>query len=87
MDSDMTFELAGGPYAVTAARLALADLDTHLNESVAFDEEQAPARVGVVRRRVDRRIARSRIQGHQVSSVTRAEPDEAAAHAPVTIPV
>jgi anti-sigma regulatory factor (Ser/Thr protein kinase) len=37
MDSDMTFELAGGPYAVTAARLALADLDSHLNESVAFD--------------------------------------------------
>ena len=26
MDSDMKFELAGGPYAVTAARLALADL-------------------------------------------------------------
>jgi anti-sigma regulatory factor (Ser/Thr protein kinase) len=37
MDSDMTFELAGGPYAVTAARLALADLDTHLDESLAFD--------------------------------------------------
>lgn len=37
MDSDMTFELAGGPYAVTAARLALADLDSHLDESVAFD--------------------------------------------------
>ena len=33
----MTFELAGGPYAVTAARLALADLDTHLDESTAFD--------------------------------------------------
>ena len=37
MDSDMTFELAGGPYAVTAARLALADLDAHVSESVAFD--------------------------------------------------
>lgn len=37
MDSDMTFELAGGPYAVTAARLALADLDSHLDESAAFD--------------------------------------------------
>ena len=33
----MTFELAGGPYAVTAARLALADLDSHLDESAAFD--------------------------------------------------
>ncbi|MEA2422478.1 MAG: hypothetical protein QOF55_1577 [Thermoleophilaceae bacterium] len=37
MDSDMSFELAGGPYAVTAARLALADLDSHLDTSVAFD--------------------------------------------------
>jgi anti-sigma regulatory factor (Ser/Thr protein kinase) len=37
MQSDMSFELAGGPYAVTAARLALADLDTHLEVSVAFD--------------------------------------------------
>ena len=34
---DMSFELAGGPYAVTAARLALADLESHLNASVAFD--------------------------------------------------
>ena len=33
----MSFELAGGPYAVTAARLALADLETHLDASVAFD--------------------------------------------------
>jgi anti-sigma regulatory factor (Ser/Thr protein kinase) len=33
----MSFELAGGPYAVTAARLALSDLDTHLDASVAFD--------------------------------------------------
>jgi anti-sigma regulatory factor (Ser/Thr protein kinase) len=37
MESDMSFELAGGPYAVTAARLALADLDSHLDPSVAFD--------------------------------------------------
>ena len=34
---DMSFELAGGPYAVTAARLALADLEAHLDTSVAFD--------------------------------------------------
>jgi anti-sigma regulatory factor (Ser/Thr protein kinase) len=34
---DMSFELAGGPYAVTAARLALADLESHLDASVAFD--------------------------------------------------
>jgi anti-sigma regulatory factor (Ser/Thr protein kinase) len=33
----MSFELAGGPYAVTAARLALSDLDSHLDASVAFD--------------------------------------------------
>ena len=37
MRSDMSFELAGGPYAVTAARLALSDLDTHLEPSIAFD--------------------------------------------------
>jgi anti-sigma regulatory factor (Ser/Thr protein kinase) len=37
MESDMSFELAGGPYAVTAARLALADLETHVDSSVAFD--------------------------------------------------
>jgi anti-sigma regulatory factor (Ser/Thr protein kinase) len=34
---EMSFELAGGPYAVTAARLALADLDAHLDPSAAFD--------------------------------------------------
>jgi anti-sigma regulatory factor (Ser/Thr protein kinase) len=34
---DMSFELAGGPYAVTAARLALADLESKLDTSVAFD--------------------------------------------------
>jgi anti-sigma regulatory factor (Ser/Thr protein kinase) len=37
MPEDMSFELAGGPYAVTAARLALADLDSHLDASAAFD--------------------------------------------------
>lgn len=37
MESDMSFELAGGPYAVTAARLALAELETHVDMSVAFD--------------------------------------------------
>jgi anti-sigma regulatory factor (Ser/Thr protein kinase) len=37
MESEMSFELAGGPYAVTAARLALADLDVQLDASVAFD--------------------------------------------------
>jgi anti-sigma regulatory factor (Ser/Thr protein kinase) len=37
MRSDMSFELAGGPYAVTAARLALSDLDAHLEASIAFD--------------------------------------------------
>jgi anti-sigma regulatory factor (Ser/Thr protein kinase) len=37
MESDMSFELAGGPYAVTAARLALADLESQLDPSVAFD--------------------------------------------------
>src|SRR5215213_8639148 len=37
MRSDMSFELAGGPYAVTAARLALSDLDSHVDASIAFD--------------------------------------------------
>jgi anti-sigma regulatory factor (Ser/Thr protein kinase) len=37
LSKDMSFELAGGPYAVTAARLALAELDEHLEESQAFD--------------------------------------------------
>ena len=37
MRSDMSFELAGGPYAVTAARLALSDLDSRLDASIAFD--------------------------------------------------
>jgi anti-sigma regulatory factor (Ser/Thr protein kinase) len=34
---EMSFELAGGPYAVTAARLALAEIDELLDESQAFD--------------------------------------------------
>lgn len=37
MTSDISFELAGGPYAVTAARLALNELDSELEPSVAFD--------------------------------------------------
>jgi anti-sigma regulatory factor (Ser/Thr protein kinase) len=37
MRPDMSFELAGGPYAVTAARLALSDLDSQLEASIAFD--------------------------------------------------
>ena len=37
MRSDMTFELAGGPYAVTAARLALSDLESRVEPSIAFD--------------------------------------------------
>ena len=34
---DLSFELAGGPYAVTAARLALAEIDELVDESHAFD--------------------------------------------------
>jgi anti-sigma regulatory factor (Ser/Thr protein kinase) len=37
MSKEMSFELAGGPYAVTAARLALAELDADLDEGQAFD--------------------------------------------------
>jgi anti-sigma regulatory factor (Ser/Thr protein kinase) len=37
MSKDLSFELAGGPYAVTAARLALAEIDDELDESQAFD--------------------------------------------------
>src|SRR6266576_682125 len=37
VEPEMSFELAGGPYAVTAARLALADLDSNLDPSTAFD--------------------------------------------------
>jgi len=37
VEPDLSFELAGGPYAVTAARLALADIDSALDPSTAFD--------------------------------------------------
>ena len=33
----MSFELAGGPYAVTASRLALAGLEDRLDPNVLFD--------------------------------------------------
>lgn len=37
MTEELSFELAGGPYAVTAARLALADVESRLDPSVAYD--------------------------------------------------
>lgn len=37
MSRELDFELTGGPYAVTAARLALSDIDEVLEESLAFD--------------------------------------------------
>ena len=37
MSEELKFELAGGPYAVTAARLALSEIDTFVEESQAFD--------------------------------------------------
>lgn len=37
MSRELTFELTGGPYAVTAARLALSELDELVEESLAFD--------------------------------------------------
>jgi serine/threonine-protein kinase RsbW len=37
VSKELSFELAGGPYAVTAARLALAEIDEDLDESQAFD--------------------------------------------------
>ena len=37
MSRELDFELTGGPYAVTAARLALSDIDEVLDESLAFD--------------------------------------------------
>ena len=37
MSQEAGFELAGGPYAVTAARLALAEIGDLLDESQAFD--------------------------------------------------
>lgn len=37
LSRDLEFELTGGPYAVTAARLALADMDDLVDDSLAFD--------------------------------------------------
>jgi anti-sigma regulatory factor (Ser/Thr protein kinase) len=37
MSKELSFELAGGPYAVTAARLALSELDELVDETQAFD--------------------------------------------------
>jgi anti-sigma regulatory factor (Ser/Thr protein kinase) len=37
LSRDLDYELTGGPYAVTAARLALSDIDEHVDESTAFD--------------------------------------------------
>ena len=37
LSRDIDYELTGGPYAVTAARLALSDIDEHVDESTAFD--------------------------------------------------
>ena len=37
MGEELKFELAGGPYAVTAARLALSEIDNLVAESQAFD--------------------------------------------------
>lgn len=37
MGEELKFELAGGPYAVTAARLALSEIDDLVAESQAFD--------------------------------------------------
>jgi anti-sigma regulatory factor (Ser/Thr protein kinase) len=34
---ELDYELTGGPYAVTAARLALSEIDEHVDESLAFD--------------------------------------------------
>ncbi len=37
LSHNLDYELTGGPYAVTAARLALSDIDEHVDESTAFD--------------------------------------------------
>jgi anti-sigma regulatory factor (Ser/Thr protein kinase) len=37
LSRELQFELTGGPYAVTAARLALSEIDQHVDESLAFD--------------------------------------------------
>ena len=37
LSRELEYELTGGPYAVTAARLALSDIDELVDESLAFD--------------------------------------------------
>jgi anti-sigma regulatory factor (Ser/Thr protein kinase) len=37
MSRELEYELTGGPYAVTAARLALSEMDELVEESLAFD--------------------------------------------------
>ena len=37
MSRKLEYELTGGPYAVTAARLALSEMDELVDESLAFD--------------------------------------------------
>lgn len=37
MSRELEYELTGGPYAVTAARLALSEFDELVDESLAFD--------------------------------------------------
>ena len=37
MNRELNYELTGGPYAVTAARLALSELDDLVDEGLAFD--------------------------------------------------
>lgn len=37
MSPGLEFELTGGPYAVTAARLALSEFDEMVDEALAFD--------------------------------------------------
>ena len=37
MSRELEYELTGGPYAVTAARLALSELDEMVEDSTAFD--------------------------------------------------
>jgi anti-sigma regulatory factor (Ser/Thr protein kinase) len=37
MSRELAYELTGGPYAVTAARLALSEMDELVDESLAFD--------------------------------------------------
>ena len=37
MSKQLEYELTGGPYAVTAARLALSEFDELVDESLAFD--------------------------------------------------